>query len=87
MDPKQIGKQMIEFNKSMFNNYFGAICVLQDQMEKAFGQMLAQSPLFPEEAKKTLESWFGTYRQGRDSFKTFADEHFKKMEDLCSGKQ
>jgi len=87
MDPKQMGKQMVEFNKAMFNNYFSAICVLQDQTEKALGQMMAQSPLFPPEVKSAVAKWFDTYKQGRDNFKTFADDHFKKMEELCSGKK
>jgi putative IMPACT (imprinted ancient) family translation regulator len=87
MDPKQMGKQMVEFNKVMFNNYFSAICVLQDQTEKAFEQMMAQSPMFPQEVKAAITNWFGTYKQGRDNFKTFAEDNFKKMEELCSGKK
>ena len=34
MDQKKIAKQMVEFNKSVFDNSFTAMTALQDQTEK-----------------------------------------------------
>ena len=34
MEPKQIAKQLVDFNKKAFDNSFDAMAVIQDQTEK-----------------------------------------------------
>jgi len=34
MEPKQIAKQMVDFNKTAFDNSYQAMAVIQDQTEK-----------------------------------------------------
>jgi hypothetical protein len=80
MDPKQIAKQLIEFNKSAFDNSFEAMVVLQDQAEKAVSAFMAQNALIPEEGKKAIADWIKTYKKGCTDLKTAADESFKKVE-------
>lgn len=84
MDPKQIAKQIIDFNKTAFDNTFSAISVMQDQAEKMVNTFIEQSPMFPEEGKKALKDWIGAYKQGRNTFKNAADENFKKVEQFLS---
>jgi hypothetical protein len=43
MDQKQIAKQMVEFNKSAFDNTFNAMTALQDQTEKLVFQFLEKA--------------------------------------------
>jgi hypothetical protein len=85
MDPKEMSRQLVEFNRVMFRNYMGAITVLEEQTEKTFAQMMAQAPLFPQELKAAVTNWFETYKQGLDNFKTFTEDNFNKMEELYSG--
>ena len=81
MDQKQIAKQMMEFNKTAFDNTFSAMIVLQDQTEKLVSGFLEKAPWFPEEGKKAINDWINTYKKGREDFKTSADESYKKVAD------
>ncbi|OPY82779.1 MAG: hypothetical protein A4E71_03123 [Smithella sp. PtaU1.Bin162] len=86
MEPKQIVKQMIDFNKTAFDNSFDAMAVLQDQSEKMVNTILEQNTFIPEDGKKAISDWIKSYKKGRDDFKTAADESFKKVESYFSVK-
>ena len=86
MDPKQIAKQMIDFNKTAFDNSFEAMAVLQDQTEKMVNAIIEQNTLIPEEGKKAVSDWIKSYKKGRNDFKTAADESFKKVESFFAAK-
>lgn len=85
MDPKQIAKQMIAFNKTAFDNTFEAMTALQEQTEKMMSLYLEQAPLIPEEGKKAINDWLKTYKKGRADFKAAADENYKKVESFLAG--
>ena len=57
MDPKQIAKQMVDFNKAAFDNSFDAMSALQDQAEKMFTATMEQTSFFPVEGKKLINEW------------------------------
>ena len=80
MDPKQIAKQMIDFNKAAFDNSFEAMAVLQDQIEKMVSTAMEQNNMLPAEGKKAVADWIKSYKKGRNDFKVAADESFKKVE-------
>lgn len=80
MEPKQIAKQMIDFNKTAFDNSFEAMTVLQDQAEKMVNAIIEQNTMIPAEGKKALADWISSYKKGRKDLKTAADESFKKVE-------
>jgi hypothetical protein len=85
MDQKQIAKQMIEFNKTAFDNSFDAMTALQDQTEKLILNFLDKAPWVPEEGRKTINTWIAGYKKGRDDFKTAADDSYRKVLDYFSG--
>jgi hypothetical protein len=86
MDPKQIAKQIVDFNKAAFDNSFDAMSALQDQAEKMFTATMEQTSFFPAEGKKLINEWVKNYKKGRDEFKAAADENFKKVEAFFSAK-
>jgi polyhydroxyalkanoate synthesis regulator phasin len=86
MDPKQIAKQMVDFNKTAFDNSFDAMAVIQDQTEKMVNSMMEQTAFFPEEGKKAINDWIKTCKKGREEFKTAANENFKKVEVFFNSK-
>lgn len=59
MDPKQIAKQMIVFNKTAFDNNFRAMQALQEQTERLVNKFWEKSPVFPEEGKKAISELDG----------------------------
>jgi hypothetical protein len=85
MDPKQIARQMIQFNKTAFDNTFDAITVLQEQTEKLIGMYLEQAPLLPEEGKKAITDWMKVYKKGRKEFKAAVEGNYKKVEEFFTG--
>lgn len=82
MNAADVTKQMIEFNKTTFENSFNAVVMLQDQTEKMTNAVIAQMPYLPEEGKKAINEWVKVYKKGRDDFKKAVDENFKKAEDI-----
>lgn len=86
MEPEQIAKEMIDFNKTAFDNSFKAMSVLQDQSEKMVSMFIEQTAFIPEEGKKLVIDWINTYKKGRDEFKNSADESFKKVESFFKDK-
>ena len=85
MDPKQVAKQVIKFNKRAFDNTFNAMTVLQEQMEKMMIDHLEQGPWMTVEAKKTVTNWIQAYQRGREDFKATVDDINKKVEDFLAG--
>ncbi len=53
-DMKQMGQQMIDLYKTIFDNSFSTIMMLQEQMERLGTTYLGQMVILPEEAKKNL---------------------------------
>ena len=85
MEPKQVAKQMIQFNKAAFDNTFSAMTVLQEQMEKMVNNYLEQSPWMPAEGKKAVTDWIKAYKGGREDFKAAVNDNYKKVEDFFAG--
>jgi septation ring formation regulator EzrA len=85
MDPKQIAKQMIQFNKTAFDNTFAAMIVLQEQTEKMITMYMDQTPLLPAEGKKAINDWLKAYKKGREDFKAAVDDNYKKVEEFFAG--
>jgi len=86
MEPKKIAKEMIDFNKTAFDNSFKSMSLLQDQTEKMVSAFIEQTTFFPEEGKKVVKDWIASYKKGRDEFKNSADESFKKVESYFNAK-
>ena len=85
MDQKQIAKQMIQFNKTAFDNSFNAMKIVCEQNEKMVGMFLEQATWLPAEGKNAVKEWVGTYKTGFENFKTVADENYAKVEAFFSG--
>ncbi|WP_373498843.1 hypothetical protein [Desulfococcus sp.] len=82
MDQKRMLKQMIDFNNAAFNNSFNTMVTIQEQMEKATCVAIDQATWLPEEGKKVIRDWVGSYKEGREKFRASIDESFKKVEDF-----
>lgn len=82
MNPKQIAKQMISFNKTAFDNNFNSMRALHEQTERIVIKFWERSPMFPAEGKKAISDWMTAYKKGCDDFKNMVDENFKKVDDF-----
>jgi len=84
MEQKKLFKQMIDFQKTTFDNSFNAMMTLQEQGEKMVNAFLEQAVFLPEEGKAAVKKWVDAYREGRTKYKEAVDENFKKVEDYFS---
>ena len=84
MDSSKIAKQMIDFQKTTFDNTFNAMVLLQEQAETMANTILDQATWMPEEGRKAINDWVKAYKKGREEFKKVVDENFKKVEDFFS---
>lgn len=84
MDSSKIAKQMIDFQKTTFDNTFNAMVLLQEQAESMASTILDQATWMPEEGRKAINDWVKAYKKGREDFKKGVDENFKKVEDFFS---
>lgn len=80
MDQKQVFKQMVDFNKTSFNNAFQALVMVQEQTETMAASMLAQASWLPEEGKKAVNDWIAACKKGRDEYKKLVEDAFEKVE-------
>ena len=87
MDPKQISKQMFNFNKMAFERSFSTMVIMQGQAEKMIGVWMDQNKWFPEEGKKAMEEWVKTYKKGREDFKAKVEDGYEKMEEYLAPKE
>jgi hypothetical protein len=85
MDQKKIVKQMIQYNKTVFENTFNSLTMFQDQMEKTMYMFMKQSSWLPAEGKKVVEEYCKAYKTARENFKSAVDESFKKVEGFFGG--
>jgi hypothetical protein len=81
MDQTKIFRQMMEFNKTAFDNSFKTMVAMQDQTEKLVSGFLEKAPWFPAEGKKTLNDWVNACKKGRDDFKAATDNGYNKVTD------
>jgi len=80
MDPKKMGKQMMDFYKTSFDNSYGAMMMLQEQMERLGAMYWGQMVNLPEEAKKGLAQWNKSYKKNCEDFKKVVDSGFQRLE-------
>lgn len=81
MENKIFAKQIIDFYKSIFDNSFNSLNVLQQQMEKTFQNFIQQSTWFPSEVKAAINEWGNICNKGRNDFKEVVDNNYKKLEE------
>jgi len=71
-------RQIMDFNKSAFDNSFNAMMNIGEQNEKMLRTMVDHSWL-PDEGKRAVLEWVNIYRKGWTDFKKAADESYKTM--------
>jgi hypothetical protein len=84
MDMKKMGQQMIKLYKTTFDNSYGAMMMLQEQMERMGAMFWGQMVSLPEEAKKDLGEWNKSYKKNCEGFKKVVDDGFQKLESFTA---
>jgi len=80
MEPKQMFKQILDFNKTALDSTFNMMIMFQEQAETVGNMFMEKNPLLPEEGKKAVKEWISTYKKARDDFRKAMDESLQRME-------
>jgi len=79
MEQNQICKQMMEFNKTIFDNTFSYMATLQSLNEKIALNFLEKLPWIPEEGKKAFSQSLAANKKRQEDFKAKANDNYKKV--------
>jgi len=80
--PKENIKQVIHFYKTIFENSYNTVAMIQDQSEMFIKTMVEQSPWVTADGKKAITQWTGTYKKGREDFRKIVEDGYQKAEEF-----
>ena len=86
METARIAKQMIGFQKTVFDNSFNALSAVQDQTESMLTNFMGQLPWVTEEGKKQIDDAFSYTQKARNDFKKVVDEGYSRFESFFDQK-
>ena len=87
METTQFAKQALGFQKTMLENSFNAMTMIQDQTETMINGYLDQLPWVTAEGKKSLQTSVDMAKKARGDFKKAVDDGFSKIEELLEEKK
>ena len=82
MDQKELMKQLVEFNKTSFNNTYNTMIMLQEQAERMASTLINHPTLLTDDGKKTIKEWVKMFRTQREEYQDTVNDNFKKIEDF-----
>lgn len=84
MDPNRIAKQMIDFQKTAFDNTYHSMIMLQDHTEKLTNTFFEQATWIPAEGSRAITEWIEVLKKGRSDYKVAVDDAYSKMSELLA---
>ena len=75
-----LAKQMLDFNRTTFENTFGAMLLLQEQSEKMMNTFIDKADWIPSEGKKAMTDMTAMFKKGCTEFKKAVDDNFVKAQ-------
>jgi hypothetical protein len=80
MEQTQVIKQIVDFQKNVFENSYGAMETARTRTENMVNSMMDNAFWIPEPVKTACNDWNRTINEGCQSFKKMVDDNFDKME-------
>jgi hypothetical protein len=84
MDQSQFAKQMIDFQKTTFDNVYDSMVMLHDHTEKLASTVFEQATWIPEESSRLVTQWIKIFKKGRNDYKLAVDDIYTRIEDLIT---
>lgn len=86
MDTAKITKQIIDFQKSAFDNSLSGINAMQDLTENMMDGYLGQMPWVTDENKKPINESFKIMKTAREDYKKAIHQGFDRLEKMTNSK-
>jgi predicted outer membrane protein len=82
-EPQKMMTQLVDFQKSAFDNTYEALLKMQEQSEKVVDVLSSGQINQPADNQNQIETWKNTFKKQQVEFKTAVDSGFEKFKDLC----
>lgn len=82
LDQQKMFKQMVDFQKTAFDNSFNAMSKFQEQAESVMETFVQQAAWLPDDGKQVLGDWVKAYKQGRDELQKLMESNYAKVEEF-----
>lgn len=79
MDQVSMLKEMLQFNKTAFDNTYNTLEMGHEQNDKMINSFLEQANWMPEESKKAIRQWLESYKKGCRNLKTTTDQGYEQV--------
>ena len=86
MEALQITRQMINFNKAIFNNTYAGITVMQDYSVHMMDGLLRQFPWITDASRKPFHDSLQYIKQTGEQYKSAVDQNFSNLEEMIDKK-
>jgi hypothetical protein len=80
MEYNQIAKQMVDFQRISFENWFNAVSLMQDQAASSMDMVLGQSGWIPDDSRQSVKGWMDMLQKERVRFKDYMQKGFDDLE-------
>lgn len=80
MEYSQMTKHIIDMQKISFDNWYSAVCQVQDQA----ASMLGKAAWLPAEGRQSIQNWINSCQNERERFKSYVHKGFNDLEKLVS---
>ena len=84
METIKMTKQMIDFQKAVFNNTFNGIAFMQDYSQNMMDGFMRQFPWVTEQNQKPLKDTVELMKKARTDYKNAIDQGFNQLEDMIN---
>lgn len=80
INPNEIARQVLDFQKGAFASWYDAMSIFQDQAATAVDTLLNQTGWFPDEGRQVISSWTSACKNERDRYKIYLEESISGLE-------
>ena len=80
MEPNQITKQALDYQRGAFSSWYGAMSIIQEQAAVAVNTMLSQASWIPDQGRQVILSWLSACKNECDRCKVYVEENFSGLE-------
>jgi hypothetical protein len=82
MEYTQLARQVVDFQKHAFENWYKACCDVQDQTHSSVNSLLNQSQWMPK--SQGMDGWIKVLDDERKRFKHYVDSYFNGLDQLLN---
>ncbi len=87
MEPLNVTRQMLDFQKQAVNNFQYMWDLAQTQTSTTVDQLMDQAEWVPQESRQALENWRTLMKQERERFSAYVDQCFVVYEKMLDAPQ